>query len=70
MLLKNAEKSYYLDEKNKQFENDIWNVREFGQSPNMANSLFSINFSKIKTEWLKSGLKHFVKFQDIKKMNL
>ncbi|TFI55097.1 hypothetical protein BLD44_007115 [Mastigocladus laminosus UU774] len=44
------------------FEFDIWDLRVFGLKPNF-DGRYTLNFSTMKSEWLKIAVKHWLKYR-------
>lgn len=52
---------------NNLFEKDIWEAKELGIKPDAIHSSYYLNFSKLRPDWFKLGVKQFVRFQSATK---
>ncbi len=69
-LLKTKLNNQYALDGDKQaslLSKDIWLAEELGITPSATHSLYRLNFSKVKPEWLKNSVKLFVKLQSATK---
>lgn len=66
-ILMSVEKNHSIKKSLELLEKDIWRAEDLGLNPNTTHSIYHLNFSRIKLDWLKLTVKRFIRLQSATK---